>query len=416
MLRVMRLLLCLVLKLVPSWSLSSIGRQYVDTPKGLWVWDVGTRASFSWRDNNGANFTNTEKLVHFATTHGFDEVVVFVGAVSDVWKDYYSKGLIPFESHFADLFTALRQAGITPLASWYLNSNPNSFANYERGVDVVRALHLYNKAHPLGKVAGLSGDQEPDHITQDYENMNKLMRLERDHLNLTVEDFRLTAALRPMWLNTNAGDDMQRAVQSLDTGNLMAYTNNQGSSQRLGTKAFDLTASTGKPLSMMIEVSDLRMYTTATRDALQETFWKGLVEEDKDVFFQMVVNMQDNYITNYPERYNGRLWIHHYGQYYKALYGTTPDHDTKLHDELWTTEASISPSSSPVTLSPTNSPVTNSPTMSPSSSPSQSPSNYPTQTPSLSPTLAPSSTSNTHMSISVLFLYFCALRNLNHIL
>ena len=412
-------------------ALSSVQEKYVEIPKGLWVWDVGVRAKLSWMDTDVGNFTHTEKLVHFAKLHGFTKVVVFVGAVSDAWSDFYSKGRIPNELHFAHLFEALSSAGITVIAAWYLNDDPNSLANFERGVDVVSAFHLYNQQHPAGKVAGLSGDQEPTLVSEDYQQMNNLMRAERDRLNLTEHSFEISAALRPLWLNVNGGLDMRLALASLDSGTLMAYTDTQSTSEILGDRTFTSTSSIGKRLSIIIEVSDLRAYATETWNALVETFWQGLVEQEKDIFFQMVIDMENNYKTKYPSRYDGGLMIHHYGQYYKALYGVLPNEDHVLRDELFTTEASPAPSFSPTTLSPTKSPAetqtqrptdapswtpTKSPSMSPSASPSISPSFSPTSAPTSSPTISPTFTLSCatccHMRLSLIVLSVYAIRNI----
>eukprot|EP00729_Bicosta_minor_P024483 gene24483-3915_t len=291
---------------------STAEQQYLSTAKGLYVWNPGTTAGtkwWAWNDNG-----NTPRLVSFCNAHNFTRAIIFIGSVEWDWETNYKKQRLPQEAHFVTVFRALRAANIEPSAAFYLNDLPNSMVGVDKTADVVRTIAAFNKAHPDAVIAGLEGDQEPNVVGGEYERMGKLMRQTRDSLDIHLE---IGAALRPKWLNQ--APDFRDALDSLDTGMLMAYSSLQSGSEAMAKRALVHANDVEKPLSIAIEVANMDGKWT---DSEKETFYSMVNMPDKDPFFAMVAAMDATYSADI---YYVDMVIHAYDHYFNLLFGVQPD-------------------------------------------------------------------------------------------
>jgi hypothetical protein len=349
---------------------SSAKQQYLNTMKGLYVWNPGKTEGtqwWGWSDNG-----NTPRLVSFCNAHNFKRAIVFVGTVEWDWADNFKTHQLPHEAHFVTLFRALRTAGIKPTAAFYLNDDPNSMVGVDKTMDVVHTIAAFNLAHPDAVIAGLEGDQEPNRVDGEYERMGKIMRPTRDDLDIHLE---IGAGLRPKWLNQ--APDFHDALDSLDSGMLMAYSSQKSVSRTMARRALVHANDVGKSLSIAIEVANMP-------DLADDTFYNMVNMLDKDPFFAMVAEMNATYSA---DEFYVDMVIHAYHHYFDVLFGVHPDAfgSDNVDGRLYAGDSTPTPSSSPTsapTTAPTHAPTaapfpTSAPTTSPAAAPAAAPSDSP---------------------------------------
>ena len=282
--------------------------------KSIYVWNTGVRSGKNWSEDQ-----NAERLVNFSRMHGFRRAIIYVGAVEWHWGNYFSQFQLPDQQEFVYLNYQLRQAGIEPVAAFYLNDDPNDLSNHLRAADVVQTIHAFNQAYPESAFFALEGDQEPNAVGEDYLAMNQAML---DRKQVLGASFPVGAALRPRWLNreSNYGLDSELAdaLTTLDEGMIMAYSNQRNISRSFANRSLEHSQSAGnKPIYVAIETEDLEG-TIGNEDS----FYEMVASEDKTEFFQMVVDMDEEY-RGHP-LYRGMV-IHAYKGFFEVLFGHTPD-------------------------------------------------------------------------------------------
>lgn len=153
---------------------------------------------------------------------------------------------------FINLFSELRRAGITTTATFYLNDDPNDMTNYQLVGDVGATFQRFNTANPQSAVSKIDGDQEPDHVSTDYLEMNRILA------NKT--SLQVGASLKPAWLREVFGAGaartaLQAALGSLSSGMMMAYSSDSGTVRSLADMALVQAASAGSFVSVAVETS-----------------------------------------------------------------------------------------------------------------------------------------------------------------
>lgn len=303
--------------------------RYQAVKKTIYVWNPGA-SWWAWMENGSA-----ERLVAFCQMHGFHRAIVFIGSVQWDWDTSFQQGQLPHEAEYAYLGAKLRQAGIEPVASFYLNDAPGDLSGYAKAADIVTAVAGFNARHPDAAFTGLDGDQEPGSATPEYLAMNSGMSARKAQLGAT---FSLGAALRPKWLNDPSTQGrvsgFADAFATLDDGLLMAYRNTQAASVAWGDQALAIAETLGKPLHIAIETADLGG-TNA------DSFYTMVAAADKAPFFQMVVDMDGGYSAK--PRYAG-FAIHAYKEYFTTLYGVSPEqYPSASFDSLYTGGPKLTP-------------------------------------------------------------------------
>jgi len=281
--------------------------RYVAVEKAIYVWNVGDLGHHWW----DWSAPQIELLVSVCVAHGFKRAIVFVGSAQWDWQQYFRLNMIPHEERFVNLFAALRQAGVTPYAGFYLNDSPADLTGWERAADVVSALHHFNEAHPDSAVAGIDGDQEPTNIGDEFLSMNAAQHIRRDELKTNLT---LTASLKPGWLRRRFDDSSMAslAMEDMDAGMVMAYSSKAELSIRFGDEALALAAPADKDLWVALE--------TSQRAPASDTFW-DLASNDKAEFLRLVAGMDAHYKASvHAEAYQG-IVIHDYEGFFEAMYG-----------------------------------------------------------------------------------------------
>lgn len=282
--------------------------------KSIYVWNTGVRSGRNWSEDE-----NAERLVNFSRMHGFKRAIIYVGAVEWHWENYFSQFQLPDQQEIVYLNYQLRQAGIEPVAAFYLNDDPNDLSNHLRAADVVQTIHAFNQAYPESAFFALEGDQEPNAVGEDYLAMNQAML---DRKQVLGASFPVGAALRPRWLNRDSNygldSELADALTTLDEGMIMAYSNQRNISRSFANRSLEHSQSAGnKPIYVAIETEDLEG-TIGNEDS----FYEMLAAEDKTEFFQMVVDMDEEYRAH--PLYRGMV-IHAYKGFFDVLFGHTPD-------------------------------------------------------------------------------------------
>jgi hypothetical protein len=279
----------------------------VAVEKAIYVWNVGDLGHHWW----DWDAPNIELLVSVCVAHGFKRAIVFIGSAQWDWQQYFQVNKIPHEERFVMLFAALRQAGVTPYAAFYLNDAPNDVTGWERAADVVLAIHNFNRAYPDSAVAGIDGDQEPTTIGTEFLSMNAAQRARRDELGTNLT---LTASLKPGWLRGRFDDSPMAslAMEDMDAGMIMAYSSKPKLSMRFGDEALALAAPAARELWVALE--------TSPRAPASDTFWE-LASNDNSGFLGLVADMDSHYRAHdHAEAYQG-IVIHDYEGFFEAMYG-----------------------------------------------------------------------------------------------
>mmetsp|Transcript_82818 Transcript_82818/g.146338 ORF Transcript_82818/g.146338 Transcript_82818/m.146338 type:complete len:733 (-) Transcript_82818:257-2455(-) len=279
--------------------------RYTAIEKTIYVWNTGD-LDLPWWDWGAPQI---ELLISVCQVHGFKRAIVFIGSLQWDWEQFQAKK-IPHEEKFRGLFAALRQSGISPHASFYLNDSPNDLTGWERAVDVVSALYNFNKAYPASAVVGIDGDQEPTSVSEEYLSMNTAMMEKRDELHA---DFEIAAALKPGWLFRDyAGSPMAvAALEGLDAGMIMAYSQSLETSRSWGNAALAFGEARGRAVFVAIE--------TSPRAPETDSLWQ-IARSEPGQFLQSLVDMDVDYAAAHPESYRG-LVVHDYEGFFEAMYG-----------------------------------------------------------------------------------------------
>jgi len=285
-------------------------QKYLSVEKSLYVWNPGKKMK-NWWDWTADRIA---LLVSFCTVHNFKRAIVFVGTIQWDWKQHFSQNKLPNQANFVNLFAALRLAGISVSVSFYVNDDPESLTNWEEAADVVSAVHQFNVDYPDSAIDGIDGDQEPNTITPDYIAMNNKMRARRDKLGATFE---IAASLKPGWLRKTTTFDSTNAaaaaIDSLDHAMIMAYNSAQSVSEKFGKQALEHGASVDRKVAVAIE--------TSPRAPETDTFWSMCSGSNRDAFFDMVYDMDQEYRASAHAKLYKDFVIHDYEGYFEAMYG-----------------------------------------------------------------------------------------------
>lgn len=302
--------------------------RYRAIAKALYVWNPGELAGKWWHWER----RDIELLVSFCTVHNFQRVIVFIGSVEWDWEQHFQHKRLPHENTFAQLFHALRSAGVTPSVAFYLNDAINNLQGWAKAADVVSAVAAFNGRYPASAVAGIDGDQEPTQITEDYLRMKAHMRSKRDELGAQLS---ITAALKPGWLSKpypGTTSMASAALEHLDEGMIMAYSREPQVSMGIGDKTLAQAHSVGMASEMERRVSVA--VELSPRAPGSDTFWSMASGPDKAAFFQMVVDMDDHYRNGQHSVTYHDFVIHDYEGIFEALYGVkaTSYHSNRVTD------------------------------------------------------------------------------------
>jgi hypothetical protein len=285
--------------------------------KALYVWNPGELAGNAWGNWEKRDI---ELLTSFCTVHNFQRVIVFIGSVEWDWETHFRHNRIPHESTFAQLFQALRSAGVVPHTAFYLNDAISNLQGWAKAADIVSAVVAFNARYPGSAIAGIDGDQEPTQVSEDYLQMTAHMLARRDELGAQLT---ISAALKPAWLRKNypgAASMASAALEQLDDGMIMAYSREPEVSMGLGDQTLAQASSLKRTASVAVEVSP--------RAPASDTFWSMASGSDKDAFLQMVVDMDSHYRASANSATYHDFVIHDYEGIFEALYGVKA---TKYH-------------------------------------------------------------------------------------
>jgi len=276
--------------------------KYRQLKKSLYIWNPGNKNKddvdwWAWTPRN------IQLLVSVCKIHGFSHVMVFTGSVYWDWKSSWSQQKVPFEDMFITLFGELRRAGITVTATFYLNDEPNDMTNYQRAADVGATFVRFNSANPQSAVSGVDGDQEPEKVSAEYLEMNRL---------LAGGKLQVGASLKPAWLKpaSKTPTPLQAVLGSLTSGMIMAYRSDAREVRSLADEMLAQAASIGASASVAVE--------TSWRPPPEETLW-ALARSDPSSFIKMLVDL-DEHLAKAGKAYQG-LVLHDYEGYFKAMYG-----------------------------------------------------------------------------------------------
>lgn len=209
---------------------------------------------------------------------------------------------------FINLFSELRRAGIATTATFYLNDDPNDMTNYQLVADVGATFQRFNTANPQSAVSKIDGDQEPDHVSTDYLEMNRILA------NKT--SLQVGASLKPAWLREVFGAGaartaLQAALGSLSSGMMMAYSSDSGTVRSLADMALVQAASAGSFVSVAVE--------TSWRAPAADTLW-AMASRNQVAFFELLVDL-DDHLRRQPGGAYQSLVLHDYEAYFMAMYG-----------------------------------------------------------------------------------------------
>jgi hypothetical protein len=156
--------------------------------------------------------------------------------------------------------------------------------------------------------AGLDGDQEPTHVSEDYLKMNQAMMARRDSLGSPLH---ITVSIKPGWLHSTIGNSVaaEKVLDSVDAGMMMAYSSQVATSLQWGDQALALGEVAKADVSVAIESS--------FRAPRTDSFWDLAQEPMK--FFQLVGDMEDHY-RQFASVFQGMV-VHDYEGFFKAMYG-----------------------------------------------------------------------------------------------
>lgn len=314
---------------MPTAAHGDVFTSYQAVKKTIYVWNPGA-SWWAWMENGSA-----ERLVAFCQMHGAHRAIVFIGSVQWEWPTSFQQGQLPHEPEYVYLGAKLRQAGIEPVASFYLNDAPGDLTGYAKAADIVTALAGFNARHPDSALVGLDGDQEPGSVTPEYMAMNSGMEARKAQLGAT---FPIGAALRPKWLSDPStqgrGSGFADAFATLDDGLLMAYRSTQSASVTWGMQGLDIAAMLSKPLHVAIETADLGSGNA-------DSFYPMVAAADKTPFFQMVVDIDRSYAG---KPFYAGFAIHAYKEYFTTLYGVSPEqYPSTTFDSLYTGGPKLAP-------------------------------------------------------------------------